>query len=112
MCLQNDLGIPTENVEDTPAITNFDRMNQRISKEINFYISWVDRFQGNIRPFYEKIYLNTRKKLFDCFGKDIDVGLLGVQVGVFHHQSFHALVRPERGGFVQVKAAYRRGSGT
>jgi hypothetical protein len=73
MCLQTDVAYPAEQIEDTSATTNFERINQRISKEIGVYIKWVDRFQGNVRPFYESIYMTMRKKLFDSFGKDIDV---------------------------------------
>ncbi len=73
MCIQSESAYPAEQIEDTSATTNFERINQRISKEIGFYIKWVDRFQGNIRPFYESIYMTMHKKLFETFGKDIDV---------------------------------------
>ena len=104
-CLQNDLGDQAENADETSATANFDRMNQQISKEIGFYIKWVDKFQATVRPFYETIYLKTRKKLFDFFGKEIDVISLGLQIGVVNHQPVHALVRSQRRSLVQVKTA-------
>jgi DNA polymerase sigma len=77
LCLEHEQFNLAEAFEDTPAFTYFEPINKKLSKEIRFYVSWVEKYQVSMKPFHEKIYVSIRKKLFDFFGREIDVSKSG-----------------------------------
>lgn len=65
---------PTKEVLETKREhRQFEAMYEGLTGSIHQFSAQVGRFQDAHRPIFERVYVQTRKLLFDFFGTAVDV---------------------------------------
>lgn len=66
-------GVGKDSIDPKKPQKDFELMYEGLTAHIHQFIASVAQFQHEHRPIFERVYIQTRKVLFDFFGTSIDV---------------------------------------
>lgn len=52
----------------------FRLVSEQCSREVRFFVGWVERFQREVRPFNDQVFALMQRKIGELFHKEAEVG--------------------------------------